>query len=197
MAASGIRIIPLCSVYDVYHLFLNNRSIFELVNYLPTTPANRKKISGIGKVKVEQYGEAIIELIQQYVAEKGIASDQIPLPEKKEKKKDMVQKVPTKQISFDLFKAGKTIAEIADERGFASSTIEGHLSYYVGTGELDILQLVNERKVVEIEAYIKLHPDQLFSEIKNHFGEGVSYGEIRLVHAMMGKEEGKSGGEKL
>jgi PIF1-like helicase/Helix-turn-helix domain/HRDC domain/UvrD-like helicase C-terminal domain len=181
---------------DVYKV-LTNRSIFELVNYLPTTSANLKKINGIGKVKLEQYGEAILELIQQYVAEKGIASDLISsMPEKKKEEKATVQKVPTKQISFDLFQAGKTIAEIADERGFAPSTIEGHLSFYVGTGELDILQLVNERKVVEIEAYIKSHPDLLYSDIKNHFGERVSYGEIRLVHAMMGKEEGKSGGEQ-
>jgi PIF1-like helicase/Helix-turn-helix domain/HRDC domain/UvrD-like helicase C-terminal domain len=176
---------------EVYQV-LNNRSIFELVNYLPTTAANLKKISGIGKVKVEQYGEAIIEIIQQYVAEKGIVSDQMPAPEKKEKKekkeKEVIQITPTKQTSFDLFKAGKTIAEIAEERGFTPSTIEGHLSYFVGTGELDILQLVDEKKVAEISAYITSHPEKLYSEIKNHFGERISYGEIRLVHSMMRKE---------
>ena len=41
----------------------------------------------------------------------------------------------SKAISLDLFVNGKSIEEIAADRGFANSTIEIHLAYFVGSGE--------------------------------------------------------------
>ena len=51
-------------------------------------------------------------------------------------------KIDTKNISFQLFKQGKTIADIATERDFSPTTIEGHLLKYVATGEIDIEELI-------------------------------------------------------
>lgn len=34
-------------------------------------------------------------------------------------------------LSFELLKSGKTIDEIAAERGFVRATIEGHLAHFV------------------------------------------------------------------
>ena len=43
-------------------------------------------------------------------------------------------------------KAGKDIAAIAKERNLSTSTIDGHLAYFVGTGEIDINNLVSKEK---------------------------------------------------
>jgi len=147
---------------------------------------NLKKISGIGKVKAENYGEEIINLIQQYVAEKGIESDQMPAKIKKP-----ATKTPTKQISYDAFRGGKSIGEIAKERGMVESTIESHLAFFITTGEVHVHEIVDRDKVEEISVYMKAQKEKSLKEVKDHFGERVSYGELNMVRSHLAFEEGK------
>jgi len=163
------------------------RTLYELTKYLPTTEANLKKMSGIGKVKVDNYGEDIIDLIKQYVAEKGIDSDQMPVKVKKPP-----TKTPTKQISYDAFRGGKSIGEIAKERDLAEGTIINHLGYFVGTGEIHIHEIVDKDKVELIATYMKANEDKSLKEVKDHFGERASYGELNMVRSHLTYEE--SGG---
>lgn len=74
-----------------------------------------------------------------------------------------------------------SIQDIAEERGLAVTTIEGHLAHYVGMGELDIHELVTQDKIAVIQqAANDLGKDSL-KIIKDHLGDAFSYGEIRLV----------------
>jgi hypothetical protein len=63
----------------------------------------------------------------------------------KRQKKPKAVKGQTQQESFLLFKQGKTIAEIAEMRGFAQTTIEGHLARYVTSGELDVHDFIKRK----------------------------------------------------
>ncbi len=103
------------------------------------------------------------------------------------KKKTKEQKTPTKDISFKLFKEGKNISEIAKERGFVEGTIEGHLAHFVSTGEIEILELVDEEIFSLISEYSKENETQRSSEIKAGLGDKVSYGQIKLVLASFNK----------
>jgi uncharacterized protein YpbB len=96
---------------------------------------------------------------------------------------EKLPKVDSKTVSFDLFQSGKTLDEIAAERGFVRSTIEGHLAHFVELGELDIRKLMPEEDIRAISDYFADHPDVLSSEAKAHFGEKYSYGEIKMVIA--------------
>ena len=84
-------------------------------------------------------------------------------------------------MSFDLYKSGKTIDEIASERKMVRTTIEGHLSYYIGTGELSIFEFLTKVQVdIITECFNKLHTKSLteiYSALKGKYG----YGELRLV----------------
>ena len=82
--------------------------------------ASLKRIRGIGDIKVSEFGNALIEIIQAYCRENNIASD-IPI-------RPGPSKPNTKRVTFDLYKNGKTIDQIAAERGLVTGTIEGHLS---------------------------------------------------------------------
>ena len=70
--------------------------------------------------------------------------------ERKEKSGDI--KTDTKELSYTLYKEGKSIAEIAKERNLTGSTIEGHLAWYVGTGEVDIDKIVPIEKQLLIKS---------------------------------------------
>ena len=87
----------------------------------------------------------------------------------------------SKTITFELFNDGKTVEEIAKERNLTISTIHSHLSFFIGTGELDIHKLVSEKNVLEIQELIKEHEAYKMSEIKEHFADKYTYGEIKMV----------------
>jgi hypothetical protein len=109
--------------------------------------------------------------------------------EKKEKEKgEKKEKGATYKISFDLYKQGKTIEEIAVERGMAVTTIEGHLSNFITSGELDVHDFMSDDKLQEIMDAILELETELLSPLKNHLGDHYSYGEIRMAMAYYKKE---------
>lgn len=90
----------------------------------------------------------------------------------------------TKQISFDMFNKGLTIARIAQERGLVESTIQGHLCFFVENGELDICRLLSSEKQGAIEAVLaRDDPDQSLKALKNELGDNYTYGDIKLMVA--------------
>ena len=153
-----------------------------------------KDVYGLGKRKIKKYGEEIIEIINEYCNEKdikiGITETNYSLLEIESKPKQ--EKPDTKKITFDLFKEGKTIGEIAAARGFAISTIEGHLGFFIRTRELDINKLVSKEKIVKISEYFLKHDLTTLSEAKVALGDDVSWGELKLVlaHVQAHKQTG-------
>ena len=156
---------------------LSLRSIRELSDKLPITPTALKAIKGIGQKKLEMFGNELLQIIIDFCEEKDFAGQVLDEPEPEEKK----PKTDTKQVSFDLWKAGKSIAEIAKERHFAETTIEGHLAHFVDTGEIAIEKLVSAEKVKRISQFFIREKTQLLSDAKVALGDEVSYGELRLV----------------
>ena len=90
-------------------------------------------------------------------------------------------KANTKQVSFDLYKSGKTVAEIAAERHLAVSTIEGHLAYFIARRELDISDFLTKEQVDEIAGFFEKWNTESIAEAKAHFGERFLYGQLRMV----------------
>lgn len=88
-----------------------------------------------------------------------------------------------KKISFELYRSGKGIAEIAKERNFAISTIEGHLAYFVGTGDLSIDEMVSKDKQVLIHDAVAKHGHLSLTTLINNLPKEISYNEIRMALA--------------
>ncbi len=155
---------------------LSVRVILDITRSLPTGTPTLKKVRGLGDLKIKRYGANLLDMVDQYVRENNIPSNQLdlqpPVP---------VAKPDTKRISLDLFRSGKNMDEIAAGRSLVRSTIEGHLAHFVGLGELDISKLVEAEKVAELLAFYKGKESRISSEAKEHFGEKYSYGEIKLV----------------
>jgi uncharacterized protein YpbB len=159
---------------------LPTSSLIEIVHLLPLTLPSLKKIKGVGATKSQRFGAELIAIIQEYCTEQNIPSNQLS-GFAAEALAVKAPKVDTKTVTFELFKAGKTVEEIALERGFVSSTIEGHLAHFVGLGELDIFQLIEREKVEEIEQFFRNNNTASSAEAKAHFEDKYSYGEIKLV----------------
>jgi hypothetical protein len=87
----------------------------------------------------------------------------------------------SQRTSLALFKEGKSIADIAKERGLAASTIEGHLAGFVATGEVPVEALVAPEKMAAIARAMDEHPGSTGSALKELLGDGFSYVEIKAV----------------
>lgn len=152
--------------------------IGELTNILPTDSDTLGRIKGVGPTTVKNYGADIIDIIDAYCKQNNIGANQLQFAPPK-------PKIDTKLASFNLYKKGLSIAEIAQERGYVATTIEGHLAHYVKQGELDVFELLERSKVEEIEAYFNKNADAGRKEAKDFFGEKYSYTDLKMVRAYM------------
>jgi len=168
------------------YMVANQNALKEIAAYLPFSKKDLLQISGFGKAKVEKYGPDILEAVQDYCSRNNLESNMAAKsgnPKRERKEKPVEEKTPTNIISFNLFKEGKTIAEIAKERNFAVTTIEGHLASFVANGELDINKMVSIEKQLLIKEAAKIHGRESFKILKENLPEDISYGEIRMVMA--------------
>jgi len=164
---------------------LHQRVLIQIVVFLPENIAALKRISGVGKKTIQNYGEEIMEMVLAYRKKHGINTVALPEPKKLPKEDAPTKKealpFDTKQTSLDMFNKGLTIAKIAKERGLATSTIETHLSFFVEDGTLDINKLLSLEKQQAIKKELAIDHNNSLSEVKNTLGDDYSYGEIRMI----------------
>lgn len=178
----------LCDKHNLaIYMVANAATLNELATYLPQNAHELKKIAGFGEAKIKKFGLQFIDIIQRYSNERNLTSMVHEKPIQKEKKvKTTTAKPNTKEVSFILFKEGKTIAEIAAIRGFAASTIEYHLTHYIEEGFLEIESMVTADKIALIQPLLENHDATLaLTMIKEKLGAAISYGEIKMVQAAM------------
>jgi len=95
-----------------------------------------------------------------------------------------IKKIPTHVLTYQLFQDGKTVSEIARERGLVNSTIFGHLSKYAEQNLLDkndLLRIYPKEKVDAFEKVFKQSPKENINDWKAALPADFDYGEIRLI----------------
>ncbi|MCO4292274.1 helix-turn-helix domain-containing protein [Solitalea sp. MAHUQ-68] len=104
-------------------------------------------------------------------------NDEVDSPTEKNKKGE------TRFISLQLFKEGKSIADIATERNMTSGTIEGHLASFIATGEIKVEELISEEKLKPILDAIQASGSVSLGVLKENLGANFSYTEIKVAVA--------------
>lgn len=175
------------------YLIFSDSSLLDLATYLPLTKNDLPAISGFGAFKIEKYGEAFLEKVQDYCNDHSLDTRmELKQPVRSRKVKTRVPReraTETKRISYDMYLSGKALDEIAAERGLAVTTIETHLAYYISTGELKLESFVSHQKEQLIRAAIEKYGRLSLKLLKNNLPENISYGEIRFVAATTGPVE--------
>jgi hypothetical protein len=151
-------------------------TLYALCDALPRSENELLKIEGLGKTRVSNYGAQILEAIETYCSKNGINKFN---EQKKEDKK------PTKQISFELFKSGLSVKEVAKERSLTSGTISSHLASYIPSGDVDILELVPLKKYKKIVKAIEETQFKSLTELKEKVDKSFTFMELRMVLSSM------------
>jgi|WetSurMetagenome_2_1015567.scaffolds.fasta_scaffold11463_3 hypothetical protein len=163
-----------------HYMILPQKTMVTLANFAPQTLADLKRVKGMGKKKPEQFGDELLEIIASYCKEENIEPSTELQAEKEAPKKIRGE---TKKISFDLFKEGKTAAQIAQERNLNLTTIEGHLAYYVSIGEIPLDKVISKETADLIMKQFEGNDDNKIGPVKAALGEKVSWSDIRFVTA--------------
>lgn len=91
-------------------------------------------------------------------------------------------KVPTHILTFQLFESGKTVPEIAKERGLVKETVYGHLVKFAEQGVLDLKRLITQEKMDVFRQQFEKDPKPAtITEWKNTLPDGFEFHEIRLL----------------
>jgi hypothetical protein len=98
----------------------------------------------------------------------------------KNKKNEKAEKIDTKKVSFELYKKGNNTEQIAKQRNLATTTIEGHLAYYVSLGMLPINDFVETEKLQNIITVVKTINSTKLSEIMEKLGDEYTYSNIKF-----------------
>ncbi len=161
----------------------SDATLVELATYLPLTNAALAKISGFGDIKLAKYGNQFSDAIIDYCRANNLTTKIDAKVPKRQRKSSAVEKtIDTKKLSQQLFQLGRSVDEIAFERGLSTGTVEGHLAHFIFSGELKINELVNAEKLKVIAGAIKANNNSIaVAPIKQKLGDGYSYGEITAV----------------
>ena len=106
---------------------------------------------------------------------------------KRRKKKETTNAVKTVkpstiELTYNLFKAGKNVEEIAKERGLTTGTIQGHLIPYIQKGEIQIEHVIDKKKINTIKRIAKaVGKDSGMKTIKELCPSDITYNDILLV----------------
>ncbi len=149
-----------------YVIFADS-SLKLMAQLQPKNEAEFSRISGVNNHKLQQYGDKFLSIIQEFTRSQQLPK---PLPSK------------SQMTTLQLHQQGLNLEEIADQRGFAMSTICTHLGELLEMNQpVALNQLVKpERQKAIIEAIFK-HGDQSLKTLKEALGEYYSYDEIKLV----------------
>ena len=192
-----------------FYIF-SNKVLDNIASYLPHTQEELLEVPGIGPAKAEGYGAAILKIVQENCdgtsavrspkanEQETAALDKFrqstpeaapTIPQTKQESKAAnadAPKIPSQQISFDMFRSGKTVEEIAAERGMSPSTIETHLCKYVESGDIDVRKIVPEDTIAKVLFFRHVHPDSThLKDIYDAYQGTIPYSHIRFVLASM------------
>ncbi|WP_193743980.1 helix-turn-helix domain-containing protein [Algibacter lectus] len=167
----------------IHYQVFNQKTLYEMCETLPLNKAELLEINGMGKTRVEKYGTDILKVIRGYCDENDIdtSADKIDFTEEKVAEKPKAPKVDTKKVSLDLFKSGKSIDEIEDERELTRTTILRHLSHFIDSGEVKISDLMPIEHYNELKKIIPKNKFESLTELKQLVDDKYTYEELRLV----------------
>jgi ATP-dependent DNA helicase RecQ len=158
------------------YVIFSDAALRQMETERPMSDEELIAIDGVGKAKLEKYGDAFIKAIIDFQKLKN-----------NKKKKE----ASTYKETLILFQDGFSAEEIATKRKLGLATIISHLAkLYVDGHEIDLSKFASEEEVSKIkEAQIELENPTTLKPYFDFFEEQISYDTIRIGLAIIEKEK--------
>ncbi|OAB26415.1 ATP-dependent DNA helicase RecQ [Flavobacterium fryxellicola] len=157
------------------YVIFSDAALRQMETERPMSDQDLLAIDGVGKAKLEKYGDAFIKTIIDFHKSKVV-----------KRKKEAT----TYKETLELYQNGFSVEDIAQKRKLGLSTIMSHLAkLYVDGAAIDLSQFITNQEVSKIaEAQIKLESPNTLKPYFDYFEEKIDYGKIRLALAILEKE---------
>ncbi|PSR52931.1 DNA helicase RecQ [Adhaeribacter arboris] len=154
------------------YVIFNDTTLSEMAQEKPTSRPAMLSISGVGLIKLENYGEAFINEIISFVTDQQEQGNKV--------------KGATHLVTLEAYKQGYQPDQIALQRNLNIVTIYSHLaSLYEQGYAIDIKQFISASDYQKLEPTItKLGPEAKLKDYFDHFGGNVDYNTIRMALAV-------------
>ena len=166
------------------YMILGSNTLKEISGRYPLDEEQLKDIGGIGPVKINKYGDDIINIVKEYINENNI----IPKWEEKKRLKLVLDGDSRKneEIALDLLNQDKNINDVSEELEVSVSTVLGYVYDYIKSGNtinfnIDLKSMYTENEKEIILDAISRFGDEKVSAIKKVMPDYVKYETIRAV----------------
>ena len=174
-------------------IIFHDSSLREMAAYFPRNKSEFLMINGVGEKKYENYGEHFITTIKNYIIEKSINIDEIrrinkekpDSPYNDDKQENGIQ--DRYEMTYNLYRQGLSLKEIASKRKFTEVTIIRHLGRCYENGRaIEWERFLEPNVEVKVLSAIKEVGHKQLKPIKENLPEEISYLDIQLVLAKHG-----------
>ncbi|MFN8258915.1 MAG: helix-turn-helix domain-containing protein [Bacteroidales bacterium] len=162
------------------YMIIQIKTMKSLAQLMPVSINHLSVIKGLGQNKIQKFGNEIVTIISDFVSKNKLETkiNEHELSKAAENKKN---KKDTKLLSLELYNSGKSIREIALQRKMTEITIENHLAYFIGKGELEPVNFVSSEKIPTIEKYFLQSGSTFLKPAKEALGDEYTYSELNFV----------------
>lgn len=159
-------------------VIFSDATLKDMCVKLPNNPAEFLRVTGVGEMKLEKYGDSFINTIRAFcelhperINEKPIT--EVPKRRKSEKNSHLE--------TYKLFKEGLAVPEIAKKREMSTSTIENHIMQCMEEG-LDIVagEIIPDEYWMSIQQAVELVGREKLKPIKEQLPKEVTYLMIKV-----------------
>lgn len=185
---------------------MNMKTLQEIAARLPKSTDDMKSIPGLGSKRITKYGDEIVKIVRQFIADKRddkLTDEEKELMTKASSKKTKSSKSSkssepdTYQKTLILFKEGKSIQEIVDERSLSLGTIENHLTKLVYNCELKAEDVINESHLNMIDKILSKKTDISIHDLRKEIKERVSMPIVDIYYFWKSKEKNNAVANRL
>ena len=165
------------------YVIFNNRTLQEMARKVPRTPEEFAGVSGVGRVKMEDLGEAFLACINAYAREQGWPERAAAVRQSTPAPKPPRVLNSSYRETGEIISEGASLKEAAGARGLTTGTILGHLERLVEEGVAVNWEhlLPSVDGCAEIEAVFGYLGDNPLRPVWEELEGRYSYNEIRLV----------------
>jgi ATP-dependent DNA helicase RecQ len=182
----------------------SDATLHEMARRRPRNRAEMLSVSGVGSVKLERYGEAFLAVTRAANGRQaaangsgayGVVRSPAPGSLRASATHGRNGRVlhGTVRRTYELWRDGRAIDEIAQQRGLSPSTIAQHLADLVAAAEIDdVREWVDDITLGKIRRMADGGLVGPLGPIKESLGDSVSYEQLQLARAYLNREREKA-----
>ncbi len=164
------------------YVIFSDKTLVEMAVYYPQSVTSLLSISGIGQVKLRQYGQVFLDVIVPYCEKHGLKENS------KEKPREKSDSGRRYVIVSEAYNSGETVQSLMERYRVTASTILDHLARYLTAGNKlrkgedlqELAAVTPDQQQAAFAAFDELSPTFL-KPVFDKLGGTLSYDDLKIL----------------